>query len=176
MEPIRLIGITTKEICDDWNGIEDLITKYEPVYEYDDDDNETQVGLKIIDSCQYSQEDADKDWKEVMRWIKEDEARIDAYGRNWYMFGIRAVATLHFPQQFTESKIIQRISSPGLFGIESDSDDDYFEEVEEEQVAILLDMLKLMNVHVPNDFMCKLSISDTELSVDYIRDKYPVAR
>lgn len=176
MEPIKLIGIATKEICDDWNGIEDLITKYEPVYEYDDDDNETQVGIKIIDSCQYSQKDADKDWKQVCKWIKEDEDRIDAYGRSWYMFGIQAVATLHFPQQHTESKIIQRISSPGLFGIESDSDDIYFEEVEEEQVAILLDMLEAMHVDVPNDFMCKLVMSDTKISVDYIRDKYPVAR
>jgi len=175
MESIKLIDITTKEISDDWNGIEDLITKYEPVYEYDDDDNETQVGIRIIDSCQYSQDDADEDWRKVLKWIKEDEARIDAYGRDWYMIGIRAVATLHFPQQFTESKIIQRISSPGLFGIESDSDD-YFEDVEEEQIATLLDMLEVMHVSVPNDFMCKLSISDTELSVDYIRDKYTAAR
>lgn len=168
MEPIKLIGIATKEISDDWNGIEDLITKYEPIYEYDDDDNETQVGIRIIDSCQYSQEDADENWRQVLKWIKEDEARVDAYGRDWYMMGIRAVATLHFPERHTESKIIQRISSPGLFGIESDSDD-YFEEVEEEQVAILLDMLESMHVEVPNDFPCHFTISDTTVSVDYIR-------
>lgn len=178
MEPIKLISIVTKEIDDDM-GYDDLITKYEPVYEYDEEGNETQVGVKIIESMQYSQEDADRDWKEVMKWIKEDEHRMDSYGREWYMMGIRAVATLHFPQQNTESKIIQRISSPGLFGIESDCEDytkGYFEDVEEEQIATLLDMLEVMHVDVPNDFMCKLAISHTELSVDYIRDKYPVAR
>jgi hypothetical protein len=43
MEPIKLIGITTKEICDDWDGTEDLVTKYEPIYEYDDDDNDQSI-------------------------------------------------------------------------------------------------------------------------------------
>lgn len=175
MEPIKLIGIITKAIEDDM-AYEDLITKYEIVYEYDEDDHEIPVGLKIIESMQYSQDDADKDWMEVYRWIKEDEHRMDCYGRDWYMMGIRAIATLHFPERDTESKIIQRISSPGLFGIESDSDDTYFEQVEEDQIVILLDMLEAMHVNVPNDFMCKLAISGTELSVDYIRGKYPVAR
>lgn len=175
MEPIKLIGIKTKEIEDDM-PYDDLVTKYELIYEYDEDDNEKPIGLKIIESMQYSQEDADKDWMEVYRWIKEDEHRMDCYGRTWHMFGIRAVATLHFPDRNTEDKIIQKISSPGLFGIESDSEDAYFQEVEEEQIAILLDMLEAMHVNVPNDFMCKLAISGTELSVDYIRDRYPVAR
>lgn len=174
MEPIKLIGIVTQEVEDYGDSLDDMVTKYEPVYEYDDDDNEIQVGIKILDSMQYAQEDADKDWKEVLRWIKEDEHRMDMYGRDWYMLGIRAVATLHFPERNTESKIIQRIKSPGLFGIESDSDDKYFEEIEENEIAILLDMLDSMHVNVPNDFMCKLAISHTELSVDYIRDKYPV--
>jgi len=174
MEPIKLIAIETKEVEDD-GDLSDMITKYEPVYEYDEDDNETQVGIKILDSMQYSQEDADKNWKEVMKWIKGDEYRMDCYGRDWYMFGIRAVATLHFPECNTESKIIQRVSSPGLFGIESDSGDKYFREIEEPEIATLLDMLENMHVEMPDNFICKLKVSDNEMTIGEIKSKYPVS-
>lgn len=169
MEPIKLIKIETVQIDDYDADLLDLVTKYEPIVEYDDDDNEMMVGIKIIDSMQYDQEDADKDWKQVLGWIEEDQERIDSYGRNWYMFGIRAVATLHFPQENTEAKIIQRIKSPGLFGIESDSDDRCFEEVEEDQVTILLGMLEAMHINVPNDFPCHLTMSEVVVSADYIK-------
>jgi hypothetical protein len=171
MEPIKLIKIETKEIEDD-GYFDDMITKYEPVYEYDDNDNETQVGIKIIDSCQYDQESADKDWKQVLQWIKEDEARMDAYGYDWYMFGIQAVATLHFPMRNTESSIIQRIRSPGIYGIESDTEDyekEFFKQNEEVEIVTLLDMLENMHVDVPDDFVCKMNVSDSEITVGEIK-------
>lgn len=171
MEPIKLIKIITEEVEDD-GSLDDMVTKYEPVYEYDENDNETQVGIKIIDSCQYSQEDADKDWKQVFKWINEDETRMNAYGRDWYMMGIRAVATLHFPMKITESSIIQKIKSPGIYGIESDSDDGFVMMEEEAEIAILFDMLESMHIDVPDDFICKMGVSDNEITAGEIRRKY----
>lgn len=171
MKPIRLIEIYTKE-CDDDFDFEEFQTKYEFKYDYDDDDNEKIVGLKIIESTQYSQEEADKDWKQVFEYIKEDERRMDDYGRTWYVFGIRAVAVLHFPEENTESMIIQRIRSPGLWGIESDSEKGYFREEELNQISILLDMLAQMNVEVHDGFMCNLGISGGKISVKSVRDVY----
>lgn len=174
MEPIKLIKIVTEE-AEDELYFDDLITKYEPVYEYDEHDNETQVGIKIIDSCQYDQESADKDWRQVLAWIKEDEHRMDTYGGSWYMFGIRAVATLHFPMRTTESSIIQKIKSPGIYGMESDSDCGFFRMEEEAEIAILLDMLESMHVEVPDEFKCTLTISDentTTTTVGEIRKRF----
>lgn len=174
MEPIKLIKIETKEVEDD-GYLDDMVTKYEPVYEYDDNDNETQVGIKIIESSQYDQSSADNDWKQVLRWIKEDEARMDAYGRDWYMMGIQAVATLHFPMRNTESSIIQRIKSPGIYGIESDTEDyekGFFKQNEEVEIVTLLDMLESMCVDVPDDFICKMSVSDSEITAGEIRREF----
>lgn len=171
MEPIKLIKIATEEVEDELY-FDDLITKYEPVYEYDENDNATQVGLKIIDSCQYDQDSADKDWKQVMGWIREDEERMNSYGRNWYMFGIRAVATLHFPMRTTESSIIQKITSPGIYGMESDSDDGFIALEEKAEVAMLLDMLESMHVDTPDSFICKLSVSDNCITVGEIKKTF----
>jgi len=171
MEPIKLIKISTERVEDDLY-FDDLITKYDPVYEYDVNDNKIQVGLKIIDSCQYSQEDADKDWRQVLTWIKEDEHRMDCYGRDWYMFGIRAVATLHFPMRTTESSIIQKIKSPGIYGMESDSDGGFFKLEEMAEVSILLDMLESMRVDTPDNFMCALVVSDDCMTVGEIKKRF----
>jgi hypothetical protein len=171
MEPIKLIKLTTEEVEDELY-FSDLITKFEPVYEYDENDNETQVGIKILESCQYDQDSADKDWKEVLKWIQEDEYRMETYGSSWYMFGIRAVATLHFPMRTTESSIIQKIKSPGIYGMESDSDDGFFRMEEEAEIAILLDMLESMHVETPDDFICTLKISDNVTTVGAIKKRF----
>jgi hypothetical protein len=169
MEPIKLIKIATHEV-EDYGCLDDFVTEYSIIYDYDT--GEIPIGLKIIKSDQYDQESADKDWKQVLEWIEEDERRMNAYGRNWYMFGIRAVATLHFPMRNTESSIIQKIKTPGIYGIESDAEDSFFRENEEMEIAILLDMLENMHVEVPDYFICKLNIYDVETTVGEIRKKY----
>jgi hypothetical protein len=171
VEPIKLIKIATEEVEDELY-FDDLITKFEPVYSYDENDNETQVGIKILESCQYDQESADADWKQVLKCIQEDEYRMECYGRDWYMFGIRAVATLHFPMRTTESSIIQKIKSPGIYGMESDSDDGFFRMEEEAELAILLDMLESMHVETPDDFICTLKISDDITIVGEIKKRF----
>jgi len=174
MEPIKLIKIATREVEDD-GYLDDFVTEYSVIYDYDADDNEIPVGLKIIKSDLYEQESADKDWKQVLGWIKEDEKRMNAYGRDWYMFGVQAVATLHFPMRNTESSIIQRIESPGIYGIESDADDyekRFYKENEEVEIVTLLDMLENMHVDIPDDFVCKMNVSHGEITVGEIRRKF----
>lgn len=171
VEPIKLVKIITEEVEDDC-GIDDLVTKYEYKYEYDENDNEKIVGLTIIDSCQYTQENADEDWKQVLEWIKEDEERINSYGASWYNIGVRAKAILHFPMRNTLDSIIQRISSPGIFGIESDYDNEFIKSEECNEISILLDMLECMHVKVSDNFKCDLTLSDTTITVGEIRDTY----
>lgn len=169
MESIKLIRIHTRKFDDYFDPTEELVTKYEFIY----DENEKPCGLTIIDSCQYSQENADENWREVYKWIKEDEERIHDYERGvWYSFGIEAVATLHFPMEITEAKIIQRIKSPGTCGVESDYSDSEIEDIEEHEVIELFDMLRSMRVEIPDDFLCELSFSHEKVSVDYLVSKY----
>jgi hypothetical protein len=168
MEPIKLIRIHTRKFDDGYDPTEDLITRYELSY----DGQEKPDGLTIISSSQYDQANADENWEEVYRWIQEDEERIRDYERGvWYSFGVEAVATLHFPMEITESKIIQRIKSPGTCGVESDYSDMEFEDIEEGEIIKLLDMLRSMHVKVPDNFLCELSISHEKVSVDYLMAK-----
>ena len=64
---------------------------------------------------------------------KHARERLDAYNRGeWGMVGVRVVATLTDERGF--SKVVE---SGGLWGIESDSDDAYFEEVAFEEWMVL---------------------------------------
>lgn len=67
-------------------------------------------------------------------YIEQDYARAEAYNRGeWGMIGISAVADV----QFSNGAPTQKIRSGGLWGIESDSDTDYFSEVEREELDAL---------------------------------------
>lgn len=169
MEPIKLIRIHTRKFDDGYDPTEELVTKYELTY----DEHEKPDGIIIIDSFQYGQGDADEDWEEIYKYIQEDEKRIqDYYNGVWCSYGVEAVATLHFPMEITESKIIQRIKSPGTSGVESDYCDFELEDIEEREVIKLFDMLRSMRVEIPDDFLCELSISHEKVSVDYLLAKY----
>jgi hypothetical protein len=62
----------------------------------------------------------------------QDAERLAAYNRGeWQMIGIRARATIIV--QRGNYGTIYHIESPGLWGIESDSDPRYFKEVYEEE-------------------------------------------
>jgi hypothetical protein len=60
--------------------------------------------------------------------------------------GIRAAVELPIP--YGKDRIITRIESPGLWGIESDSGEDYLDSVFQEESAILADMLAELGVKV----------------------------
>lgn len=73
----------------------------------------------------------------------EDEARLKAWlNDEWYFVGIRARATIKVPYGGNpHSWITSELFSPGLWGIESDSSEEYFAEVYRDERALLIDML-----------------------------------
>lgn len=67
---------------------------------------------------------------------KQDKKRLEAYYNNeWHFVGVQAVAEIRI------DGLLQIISSAGLWGIESDSSDEYFDEVFEEEKEQLKDVL-----------------------------------
>ncbi len=64
-------------------------------------------------------------------YIKQDYQRHESYNRgDWCMLGIIAKATV----QLTSKGPVQTLRSGGLWGIESDSEEDYFATVEREEL------------------------------------------
>jgi|SRR5579862_1898222 len=85
-------------------------------------------------------------------WLEQEglgfEDRLEAYKRGEFgLVGVQAVATIEVPVD--GCVVVQEIRSPGLWGIESDSGDDYFEEVFQKERETLLDMLCELNVRIP---------------------------
>ena len=65
---------------------------------------------------------------EERKYALQDKKRLEAYYNDeWYFIGIQAKAKIRI------NGISQTINSGGLYGIESDSGDEYFDEVFEEQ-------------------------------------------
>jgi hypothetical protein len=68
------------------------------------------------------------------------EDRLEQYRNGDFGFvGVRAVALINTP--YGNSTIRTEMRSPGLWSIEDDSGDSYFDEVFADEKAILLDML-----------------------------------
>lgn len=74
---------------------------------------------------------------------EEDEARLKAWRDDeWHFIGIRARAIINIPYGTNpRCWITSELLSPGLWGIESDSRDNYFEQVYQEERQILLEIL-----------------------------------
>lgn len=71
------------------------------------------------------------------------EERLAAYRNGDFGFiGIRASVQISIPHG--KCFILQSFESPGLWGIESDSDNDYLKSVGEEEKDVLADMLGAM--------------------------------
>ena len=81
-------------------------------------------------------------------WSKPGfEDRLEQYPqrRDFILSGSAAVEV---PIPYGKDRILTRIESPGLWGIESDSGEDYFQSVFEEESTILADMLAELGVKV----------------------------
>jgi hypothetical protein len=75
------------------------------------------------------------------------EDRLSQYRRGEFDFvGVRAAVEVPIP--YGKDRILTRIESPGLWGIESDSGEDYLESVFQEESTILADMLAELGVKV----------------------------
>lgn len=83
------------------------------------------------------------DWDVDDSYLKQDgfeDRRAEYENGGFGHIGIRAVAQVNI------NDTVQTIKSPGLWGIEDDSGDEYFAEVEQEQRDELAAILKEMGV------------------------------
>jgi hypothetical protein len=81
-----------------------------------------------------------------LSWI-DDEARLADYDADgWHMIGIKAAATFLIP--LNGHHVIQIVETPGLWNIESDSDDAYLDAVYADECAELAAMLNVLGVSV----------------------------
>lgn len=79
---------------------------------------------------------------------EQDYQRAEALNRGeWCYVGIRASVRLSIPVG-NGTSILQTISTPGLWGIESDSDQEYIDSVFKEECDTLVTMLQVLNVSV----------------------------
>jgi hypothetical protein len=75
------------------------------------------------------------------------EDRLERYRQGDFEYvGVRAAVELPIP--YGKDRILTRIESPGLWGIESDSGEDYLDSVFQEESNILADMLTELGVKV----------------------------
>lgn len=76
---------------------------------------------------------------------RENLARADAYGRDWWSIGVQARAEVAIPVG-GGAAVVQEVVSGGLWGIASDSDRGYLEEVAREEVAQVRALLEGMGM------------------------------
>lgn len=110
------------------------------------------MSLRADDIARVEEPDPDPDLSYLDPDANPDYAqanaeRLSAYhaGR-WHCIGIKARAT--FLIGLGEAAVMQTVESPGLWGIESDSDPGYLDEVFSEEKQVLRDMLAQLNVSV----------------------------
>jgi hypothetical protein len=74
---------------------------------------------------------------------EQDQARLHAWRNgDWWFVGVRAKAIIRIPHgDNPDCWIVTDLTSPGLWGIESDSGDGYFEDVYREERDVLAGML-----------------------------------
>jgi hypothetical protein len=75
---------------------------------------------------------------DAARYTMHDYRRMEAYNRSeWWMLGICALATV-----VLTGTTIQTLTSGGLWGIESDSGEEYFAQIEREELDNLAEQLR----------------------------------
>ena len=114
------------------------------------------VDGKVISDA-YSQADYDEDPKTIEKYIEEDTKRLNDYGNTWVQWGIRAVAEVSYPiASQPGSRRLERFTSSGIWGIDSDSDGAGIAAEEESQLDDLKSHLEQFGVDV-SDFDSKCS-------------------
>lgn len=91
-------------------------------------------------------QDADVSWLEGDRCTTDEERAADAdrlaafHAGDWHMTGVRAKAEIRIPHG--HDWIVTHLSSPGLWGVESDAPESYLDDIFAEERATLLGMLE----------------------------------
>jgi hypothetical protein len=111
-----------------------------------------EIGREILgDDYPYSY-DGDiepEPWKpeegEEVRERMEERKRRWEQGE-WWMTGVRAAAKVRWYDESAPDGhyLIETISTPGLWGVESDAGEEYLDEIYREELTTLRDMLKAM--------------------------------
>lgn len=105
----RIVEVMIRSEAEDQPDLSFLETEY---------DEPTQT---IIKSCRYGPEAIDEHgWAKVLGWIHEDHSRLADHGAEWQMIGIWVEAKI------TVNGVTQCLQSGGLWGVESDSDHQFF--------------------------------------------------
>ena len=85
---------------------------------------------------------------EARTYTLQDYERLESYDRGaWLMLGVSAEADVEVDSDV--GRIVQTISSGGLWGVESDGDDEHRREVAGEQLAELQEMLSAFDLTPP---------------------------
>lgn len=84
---------------------------------------------------------------EYQKYYKVDQERKAAYDIDWNMTGCQAKATVLVGEGNGFARI-QEFTSGGIWGIESDSDDDFKREMEQEELSDLKSYLQIFGVDV----------------------------
>lgn len=87
-----------------------------------------------------------EDDEERQSYLDQDKTRLETYGNTWTTIGIVAKAVIYIP--LGSALMMHEIESPGLWGVEDDSDDKYLDEIFENEKDILLEILEKLNVEV----------------------------
>ena len=103
---------------------------------------------KILSSCRYTQKDYDNNPEQVENWIRQDTQRLREYGQYWCMYGCMAESVVSYPISKQGDRRLETLTSGGLWGIESDSDESYKTEVAKEQLEDLKSHLKQFNIKI----------------------------
>ena len=155
----RILSVTVVKIPDDDPDLSHLgeySNKPDPRYSID----RKQRGDWERGTFQYFNPSSDYDGSgidELRQYTDEDYKRMEAYNNGeWYMVGVKAFAKVHQ----LGGTVIQGMESGGLWGVESDSGEDYFKELAQEQLR---------------ELRCELlacGFSDTEISAAFKEVKY----
>lgn len=80
--------------------------------------------------------------EDIRKYVRQDYERMERLNAgDWYFVGIRAEAEYSLEAGMHGERLMQRLHSGGLWGIESDSGKDYFESIEKEELAELANQL-----------------------------------
>jgi len=87
-----------------------------------------------------------------MKQAQQNYRRMESYeNQQWCMLGIIAKAQILVPSGQNDGFTVQTIRSGGIYGVESDSEESYFEELEEEEIEDLKEQLGILGIAFPKD-------------------------
>ena len=83
----------------------------------------------------------------IPEYADQDYARAESYNAgDWWMIRVAATVTILIP--VGDVQVIHTVTTPGLYGVESDSGDDYIASVYADECDVLVAMLEGLGITV----------------------------